>query len=514
MEHTETIHNLPEVKEIWSGIGGHFDSLSQIINEFVDNSISNFDANNPIQKNICIQLRELEKDGDVEVTIEDTGTGIKNLDAAFTLGGRKGAESPLNEHGFGLKHALATANPANDNWAIYTKNDEDAGKNQYRVIKAPYAIGEYAINVYSSLDVDNEWPGVYSHPTGTLVRFVCSREMYRTINRRATVFEKIADDLVEELGFTYADIIGDGRAWILLKILPFDGEIKNAAVGAMLPTWEQYVAPGQGAEEVDLGGGKVKLEYEFGRFNELASRVQFDNKTSSRHYKHSMQSSGVEIRLNGRVICSNLFYEVWGKEKHNSYNNFLVKINITSSDPNALPQTRTSKNGLREGDARLERLFSWIVSKMPQPPKDMSFVDHETDLFEKLQEKFEKTRGELAREKGESYVCNREMHVFTKTNNPSDKVRIDLYESIGSENYVYEGKIDATTSKDVYQLRMYWDGLVYDGIKPTKGILLAKEHPDSVYELINIVNTMEDANGNSYNFEATTWAQNDILLDR
>ena len=41
MENTQIIHNQPDVKEIWSGIGGHFDSLGQIINEFVDNSISN-----------------------------------------------------------------------------------------------------------------------------------------------------------------------------------------------------------------------------------------------------------------------------------------------------------------------------------------------------------------------------------------------------------------------------------------------------------------------------------------
>ena len=144
----------------------------------------------------------------------------------------------------------------------------------------------------------------------------------------------------------------------------------------------------------------------------------------------------------------------------------------------------------------------------------MSFADHETDLFEKLEEKYRKTRGDMARQKGESYICDREMHVFRNSNNSSDKVRIDMYESIGSENYIYEGKIDTTTSKDVYQLRMYWDGLVYDGISPTKGFLLAKEHPDSVLELIGIVNTMKDANGNSYNLEAKTWEQCDISQDR
>ena len=52
---------------------------------------------------------------------------------------------------------------------------------------------------------------------------------------------------------------------------------------------------------------------------------------------------------------------------------------------------------------------------------------------------------------------------------------------------------------------MYWDGLVYDGIKPDKGILVASEHPNSVINLLQIVNTMCDTNGNNYNFEAKTW---------
>ena len=512
MENAEVIHNFPDVKEIWSGIGGHFDSLGQIINEFVDNSISNFNAHDPIQKNICIQLRELAKDGDVEITIEDTGTGINNLDAAFTLGGRAGAESPLNEHGFGLKHALASANPKNDKWAIYTKNADDAAKNEFRIIKAPYMIGEYKIQILDA--TKNDWPGIYSLKTGTLVRFVCSREMYRTIYKKATNFMSIADALMEDLGFTYSNILMDSKAQILLKIIDVDGEERSENVEAVKPAWDQYIEPGSGSEKIDLGGGVVNLEYEFGIFTELDSREPFNNKTTRRYYKHSMLSSGVEIRLNGRIICSNLFYEIWGREKHNSYNNFLVRINIVSDDPEALPQTRTSKNGLREGDKKLEKLFAWIRSKLNNPPKDMSFAVHETDLFDKLKEMRSSTIGVLSKERGESYTCKTEMHAFTRSGNASDRVRIDLYESIGGINHVYEGKADATTSKDVYQLRMYWDGLVYDGITPTKGFLVAKEHPETVLELINIVNTMKDANGNSYNFEAITWNSLGISQDR
>lgn len=61
---------------------------------------------------------------------------------------------------------------------------------------------------------------------------------------------------------------------------------------------------------------------------------------------------------------------------------------------------------------------------------------------------------------------------------------------------------------------MYWDGLVYDGVVPNKGVLLATAHPDSVKELIGIVNSMCDAKGNNYNFETQTWKDVGIILQK
>ena len=121
MQTSITIKNKPNANEIWEGIGGHFDSLGQIINEFLDNAVSNFIGNSTSTRSILIYLKELSQNGSVEVKIEDSGTGIKNLDAAFTLGSRSAGETPLNEHGFGLKHALASANPENNSWKIYTR---------------------------------------------------------------------------------------------------------------------------------------------------------------------------------------------------------------------------------------------------------------------------------------------------------------------------------------------------------------------------------------------------------
>ena len=100
--------------------------------------------------------------------------------------------------------------------------------------------------------------------------------------------------------------------------------------------------------------------------------------------------------------------------------------------------------------------------------------------------------------------------MFNNTGSDKDKVRIDLFEDTMGQLTIYEGKKDITTSKDVYQLRMYWDGLVYEGINPTTGVLVSAYHPQSVYDMVAIVNTMKDYNGNNYNFICKTWKDLEI----
>lgn len=499
MSQTIEINNEPNAQELWAGIGGHFDNLGQIINEFLDNSISNFIGNSEILNSgeISITLEEFES-GNVGVTIEDTGTGIKNLNDAFTLGCQSSGESPLNEHGFGLKHALASANPENDSWEIYTRTEEDLNNSQFKKISARYEIKDFSGEICPG----EQWPGQFNG-TGTIVYFECSKELYRTIARGLqgtyTVFTSIADILCEDLGFVYAGVINRGHARITLKLKPANGEPIKIVVAPVNPNWIESLGPGKGSIEYDLGGGNVTIDYHFGRINEAQERIKFDNETMKKYYRCNMSSSGVEIRLNGRVLCYNLFKEIWATEKHNSYNNLLVTINLKSNNIQALPRTRTSKNGLREGDKKLEKLYGWIRTYMSEPVKDVSMANHETELFKILMETKEKTNPDPNK------YMELEKDVFTKTRNTKDFVQMDMYEvTLGNTN-VYEGKKTSTTSKDVYQLRMYWDGLVYDGVTPTEGFLVAEEHPDSVEELIQIVNRMKDADGNYYNLTTKTW---------
>ena len=479
------IKNTPQDNEVWKGIGGHFDHLSQIIHEFIDNSISNFIGKNSPTKQIFISF----KDGGnkrVIISIEDQGTGIEDLDTAFSLGGRpKKPDSPLNEHGFGMKHALASANPENNNWAIYTRTKDDFAKKQFKKISSPYKLFDYTAELME--EEEERWAGEINGESGTFVKFECSWEMFKTLRKGAsgqppTSIDNYMQYFVEELGFVYSNIISSGLVSLTIK-----SPIKNYSVAAVKPTWSAQIGPKNGSEKFDLGDGDVLIEYEFG---------SMADSTHNKYYKKNLSSSGLEIRINGRLLCYNIFKEVWDREAHPVYNHLLVKLNLVSQFPNRLPTTRTSKNGIREGDGKLDKIYRWVRGKYPTPAKG---TDPETEDEESLFE----TLCEHKNTHKQKDCATTQQYIF---NQIGDRARIDLYMNVNGNVTIYEGKKEKTTIKDVYQLMMYWDGCVIDKIPVKIGYLISKKHPQSVIKLVEIVNKMNDPDGNNYNFEIRTWA--------
>ena len=337
MNNEFSIKNEPSADELWAGIGGNFDSLSQIMCEFIDNSISNFMGNNCNQRNIRIIIKNVSNKK-VKIFMEDSGTGIKLLDEAFTLGSKKCGESTLNEHGFGMKHALASANPDNDTWSICTRTDEDIKKNKFKKISAPYKIkdfkGEY-------LDMSN-WPKESAYgQSGTVISFDCNWDMFNSLSRGikggVSNFETLCDIFYEDLGFIYADILHKNKTTIQLVVDNGNSDQKSYIVSPVLPKWEDDIKPGEGFVDYDLGNGKVRINYHFGKIYDcgqkddghgnISNRTNFDNDITRKYYRRNMASSGVELRFNGRLMCYNLFKEIWGIEKHNAYNDLLITRN-------------------------------------------------------------------------------------------------------------------------------------------------------------------------------------------
>lgn len=253
---------IPNANELWTGIGGTFDSFNQVIFEFVDNTIANLTANRLNSNNIIITIDE-NNDGSITYTQEDTGTGIKDIEKSLTIGNKDNRESTLNEHGFGMKHALASANPKNDNWEIVTRTIEDLKEGRYKKIQAPY---NYNLN-FDSIDCnEKEWPGQYLS-TGTIIKFKCSRIFFETVQNGISGkagLRKCLDYFCEDLGYYYSDIIKEGKVSIIVKSNNIE---KNSpyykTIGAIEPKVSGYYTPAQGEKEYNLGGGNVLIKYKF-----------------------------------------------------------------------------------------------------------------------------------------------------------------------------------------------------------------------------------------------------------
>ena len=471
---------VPGADDLWRGIGGHFDTFTQIMCEFIDNSISHMTKHRTQFNQILIHIHEVEHG--VSVTLEDTGPGIEDLGGAMRLGDRSGAAGPMNEHGFGMKHALASANPSNDNWVVFTRSETEKTAGTHRTVSYPY-----------SFDFDDEmgeeWPGSFN-TSGTIVKFTCNAHLFDTVRQGipgTPRFSRKLEYFVEDLGFVYAGVISAGTVTIRVK----SSDDFDRAVAAVEPQWEGYYQPAAGDRDIDLGGGNLRLYFEFG---------EMKDSSHTKYYRRNISTSGVEIRINGRLMVYNLFKEIWNIEKHNTYNHLLVRLNLMSDDLANLPRTRTSKNGLRIGDEKLEKLFEWIRSVMPTPPKQLSRESTESDLLDKLKRLKELTRDQ-------DKIVEREFPVFDRLNSG---VKADLYFYDGRERVLYEGKKNSADLQDLYQLLMYWDGAVCDAWSPDEGILIASDFAPGVSEIVEELNARTDQNGNKYKFVLRRWTDEGV----
>jgi len=481
------LNNKADGDDVWRGLGSNFESLAQIIAEFVDNSLSNIIGNKLENRNIIINLIPIADETDC-VTIEDEGTGISNLDNAFSIGGQKSKDTPFNEHGYGMKHALAAANISNDNWHIYTRTDDDWKNQKYKEIRAPYMLDDLPVRSY---DVrQTPWPG-QNTKSGTFVKFHCSRDMFETLRKGVPghpSYKSIVGYLEEKIGFTYSGLIQSNQ--ICIKV----GCEGNApkAVPPVLPNWEELYSPGKGETEYNLGNGDITLKYTFGAIQ--ASNYLF-------YYERNLSSLGLEIRMNGRVIEHNIFKDVWDLVPANEYNHFLVIVDLISDNQNRLPSTKTSKNGFRQGSPLLEELYQWVKQMLPKPPDRKVHEERtEKDLVNKLRE----------REEAKLQDPKKIIPEFSVFNKIGGKELVDLYVSHEGKLILYEAKKDESILNDIYQLKKYWDGATLDGHKPTKGILIARKHSKLVRDVITYINEMADINGNNYEFHLTTWEDEGI----
>ena len=483
----------PPAGLLWKGIGGHFNNYMQIICEFIDNSVANLeDGEFPIN---MIHISVTENENQILTSIEDTGSGIPrdDLERCITIGETPEGDNLRNEHGFGLKHALAASNPENDNWGIFTKCTEDIQERIYRRVTAPYT---YQINQEIINSEILPWPGqtAYSGFSGTLVTFTSSTEMWNTVSSRPTRFATLVERLIERIGYIYSTIINDNRATINISSFPLAGDGRNhVPIPAVMPFWVESYSPEPNNVETDLGNGVIDLQYHFGKIRQ--------SDTHTECYRANVQQQGAEIRLNGRLIADKLFKEIWNREPNPAFNHFRAVIDIKCEERGRVPPTLTHKDGFKRTD-RYAALIQKIIEIHPNPPSEYTpTTTTENNLRDRVMEL------KQAHMHGNPTIES-EVNVFRALD---ADVRADMYIRTDDQQViVYECKKDRTRVLDLYQLVMYWDGCVYDGIQPTGAILLASHHTEAVRSVVEFLNQMADNNGENYNFTLRTWNEEGV----
>ena len=276
------LDNTPSGFALFQAIGGHYTSPAQAIEELVDNAISSIRANGGSGKVILC----LTDGGDyVDISVCDSGTGISDLGAALTISGCGGAQTPLNEHGCGLKNALSYLSEEDELWLLESRTKEDAAADRYRCVSAPYAAIDWKMRAKI-----HQGNGAILHETGTTIRVRCGKEKFECLKpatkRAKADFRQLCGYLKEELAYTYASILAEGRITIGVICREQNAPESYHQLEALEPLWEED--PVELPETpADFGGGKLTVRCRYGT-------IEADKENATYYYKGNMASSGLQ----------------------------------------------------------------------------------------------------------------------------------------------------------------------------------------------------------------------------
>ncbi len=483
----------------WIGLGKQELDFHQALGELIDNCISATaldDEKDMIPFKIEIQL---EQKGDlVEVNIVDNGIGMSEkelIDEIFSPGGRGNNSGALNEHGFGLKHSLCVLTAGNKlDWTIITRDSDALMRDEIYKVSGPFSLG-MKLELATKDELTNN--NFFNIPqTGTRINFETTFDYFSTIYNRGRVFNTLVDRLMEHLGVMYREYLksdfnklniyykNSDEIWERRKILPI--EICYDSSGCTEYTIEVW--GDRGSANAIYRVGKLDKEATVNKSTEKPYPLKI-------YYQGNQSTQGVDLVVRGRVIKPHLLTEIWGKERHNTANEFTGEIILTDSRF----KTVNNKTALDPNDLYTINLFHQLREENQYRIESVTnkrTEDEYTKIYEiRLKSMF---RGS---------TVNRNHPIFSGSG-----VKIDLYlKEKNGDITIHEFKAKTATPIDVYQLLMYWDGVVKDENKsPICGILVANKIPGSVRNIISDANKRNDALGNAYYIESKTLEDLDL----
>lgn len=479
---TITIDTSADYDFLYEGLSRQSIDFHQAIAELVDNAIS---AKSQDYFTIEILLR---REGDnVEVTVADDGTGISRDDLqarVLKLGGRGTNLGILNEHGFGLKNSLCLLTGNKRAFTILTADEEIAERGVQWVITGPFRQ-----DMNAQLSQDERWSKNLVRckgRTGARIMATTMLDYVRTTYPRAFRIETLAARLAEHLGVFYRHwLAGDPRNQIWIRWQEGASGWQDIFVPAVeIPVSDDYNSY---SIDVEVEGTKAHAKYIVGTLDERKTEGDHAPYPLDIYYKHNERTQGVDVVVRNKVILTHQLEELWPDQIRRRERNYFIGELILEGD---VFSTVNNKTNLDPHSPFWIKVKEQLNERAELLPPGYSIGREEAAIRDTLMEMLE------AFESGSS--AQKSYPVWSGAGVKADIV----HEGPGKAWLdVYEIKDEKAGPQDVYQLIMYWDGLVNDGRNPRCGRIVAESAPGSVITLINHWRGRTDLSGNPYNIE-------------
>jgi len=482
---------------IFKGLAKQNMLFHQCIGELVDNAIAAKQEDQKFKVDIIFIKTGDENVVDIYVADNSKGMSIEIFKKALQLGESATTDDRLNEHGFGMKNALATLSGENGYWKIWTKSVDE------RVIYT----SEGPFRPEMSIKEEEAFPEDEFLPTdiSTLIKVSVRMPFIQTVQGRGAPTRDLAALrmwLIEHLGVFY-------RGYLEQDPQTFEntGTIIVSVGNDTLQVPPIPVPLGTVATEyfdVEINGQVYPLTYRFGTLDEVKRDTLVRGEKAKFYYQGNQPTQGIDIRLGKRVIATRQLDSIWKTEdgksqlnRHNDYNDFLGELLIPEL-PRGVLTTTNNKTDFNMDDDNWVKIFT---------------VLNETQMYRPIKH---------IREKSEEALKKKWISML-KATNPDDTVtneksvwptgtQIDVYrKKSDGKIIIYELKAGTGSPLHLYQLKMYWDGLVVQGEQPREGILLVDDFATNLEEMANLMNQQPPPNlpkiagsptqSNPYNFK-------------
>lgn len=451
----------------------------QCIIELTDNAIAATNSDESFHMDIQF-IQSKDDPNYIDLYIGDKGRGmdISVLSNALQLGQSATDDNRLNEHGFGLKNSLATLTGGNREFKIWTTK----GDGLVHQVVGPF---KHQMQIITTSDPMPEIPFL-KNDYKTIIFAKISREYVKTVQGRGARTANLTPLrlwLIEHLGVTYRGYLEINQE----TGLPFGnifvsiGGDKKRVPAINIPLASAHTE----RFNIELNGTQYELIYKYGTLDKQTTRTMLFNDKLKYYYQGNQTTQGIDIRLGKRTIATKQLENIWRKQsndfelldepiaRHNSYNDFVGELLIPDL-PRGVLTTINNKTDFNLDDSDWLKIFNKLNEFRPvKNGRETS----EKELVAKLADRIKSISPKDT--------------VSTETSVWYNGTQIDLYhQKETGEIIIYEVKVGRGAPIDVYQLKMYWDGLLNEGTQPNIGILLVESADSNLVRMIDDINNL------------------------